>query len=1498
MSSSDRCPDCGSALVGSGALGGMCPGCLLDLAQMETESTTESLSLPSLAPAGVPTSLEPGRILGRRYRLLGTLGRGGAGEVWLAFDVKLRVDVALKVLHPELLGKEPTLDLLRQEVRAARQVVSPHVCRVFDLVEQEGHEMVSMEYVEGVTLARLLADRSPLALEEAREIAAQFLAGLEAIHQAGLVHRDFKPENVMVTPAGRTVVMDFGLTRSLMAWGESVIAGTPAYMAPEQAAGRPVDARTDVFAAAVVLAEMTSPEGTGSREARQRLWRDLHAHPPAVPETAWRPVLLRALTPSAADRFPSAGALARALEEMAPGASTAGEDCPYPGLDAFARRDSRFFFGRETEVEALLGRLRLPRLRAVIGPSGAGKSSFLRAGLLAALPAGWSATLCTPGGRPLESLTHTLAARLEHETGATGATAPPGSSGDAEATIDLARTWRARHDQALLIVDQFEELFTLSDEDVRSRFAEILGRLVLEADVHVLLSMRDDFLFRCQSHESLRPIFTELFPLAPLAGEPLRRALVQPALNAGYRFDDDHLVEDMLKDVSHERAALPLVAFAAARLWEKRDRESGLLTRSAYEAIGGVGGGLAQHAEATLERIGAQRTGIVREIFANLVTAEGTRAVRGRDELLSIFPDRQGAEEVLRQLIDARLLTLFEDEAAGTGSAGGPRVEIVHESLLTAWPRIVRWRTQDVEGAQLREQLRSAAHTWEERGRRPDLLWTGTSVREFEIWRERSPVLLTPTEEAFARAMVAHSGRRKRRRRLFLTSAFVAMAAVVGVVVNLWVGSRAAERAARLETRRTAAQQLLAIGQVELRENPSASLAYALASLERDDNRQVRELALQALWHGPTAFPIPNKTEQAYWHLDFSPDGQWLAAAAGKGESVQLWRRDGSPPRSIDTGSEVGFTPDSRFLVSAGRKRILIYGLPDLRPVRHSHGPFEWGAIRGDRLITASNDKRTDQGWDLGEVQAWILPEGPAQPLGTWVVPGMDRFIGLDPSGRSALFAAKGSLYEAPLAPGGARNLRLIGRSDDRLVRFPLVPDDDHVVTWHASGATRVWSRRTGASRLLPSPPVLGSWRVGAMTHDGRWLACANGNDQTVFLWDLAGPPDADPLVLRRGRVTAMVGLAVDPSGSWLVSRDLLEDAFWPLGRTYPYVLRRGPKDQLRGIVAFDPQGHRVAAGGWFERKIWIWPLRAGEEPFQELDAGAAVYSVAFSPDGRSILAATKNGVRLLPLNGGAPTTLPGFEGEVSTAAFDRAGRRVAAAGGLWLSQEAVVRVWDLESGRTQVLDSGDGQHYLSVQFVSDDRLLSGGYGGLRLWDLTTGQSTLLVEGAVTGVANQDGRYVLGVRLHENVKVPVGTAFVYDLQDGTHRDLASHGDQVSFAAWHPSGALVVTGSRDGVVRVGPVTGEEPHLLMGHEGSVWGVSVDPDGRFIASLSEDRSVRLWPLPEGRPLQTLPYPEFLDRLRTLTNYRVVEDATTSTGYRLTSEPFTGWERMPPSW
>ncbi len=309
-------------------------------------------------------------MLGERYQILEMLGRGGMGEVWQAFDLKLRVEVALKALRQEFFKSERRLELLRQEVRAAREVVSPNVCRIFDLIEVEGRELVSMEYVDGATLLGVLQERGPLELKEAQDIASQFLAGLEAIHKAGLVHRDIKPENIMLTRAGRVVVMDFGLARQDTEGGGSV-SGTPAYMAPEQAAGQTLDARADVYAAGVVLAEMVCPDGIKSIQSRQSVWEGVRSEPAKVPDTPWAPVIQRAVTRDRERRQSSAHTLIRELEDVTLRVEGAEDLHPYPGLASFTESDAEYFFGREAEVEQMWRKLE--------GPRGCSRSSGRRA---------------------------------------------------------------------------------------------------------------------------------------------------------------------------------------------------------------------------------------------------------------------------------------------------------------------------------------------------------------------------------------------------------------------------------------------------------------------------------------------------------------------------------------------------------------------------------------------------------------------------------------------------------------------------------------------------------------------------------------------------------------------------------------------------------------------------------------------------------------------------------------------------------------------------------------------------------------------------------------------------------------------------------------------------------------------------------------------------------------------------------------------------------------
>ena len=410
MTKGPSCIDCGTRLSQEPWAPELCPRCSLQLALEQSPVEVDVGDDPEALPTRqFPNqTFSSGQILGSRFQIRSLLGRGGMGEVWRAYDLKLRVDVALKSLRAELLEKERALQALRQEVRTAREVVSPNVCRVFDLVELDGQELVSMEYIDGTTLVAVLHSRGPLELQEAREIASQFLAGLEAIHKADLVHRDLKPENIMITRSGRVVVMDFGIAKGLADTKTGTVSGTPAYMAPEQARGQEVNARADVFSAGVVLAEMIAPNGIKTPKAREEIWQGIHREPPELPDTPWASVLTKAVARLAEHRYPSASALVRALEEVTLQVDGSEDVRPYPGLASFTEEDAEYFFGRELEVEAMWKRLRRPHLLGLIGPSGAGKSSFLRAGLLPVMPEGWRVVVCNPGTAPFQNLARSL----------------------------------------------------------------------------------------------------------------------------------------------------------------------------------------------------------------------------------------------------------------------------------------------------------------------------------------------------------------------------------------------------------------------------------------------------------------------------------------------------------------------------------------------------------------------------------------------------------------------------------------------------------------------------------------------------------------------------------------------------------------------------------------------------------------------------------------------------------------------------------------------------------------------------------------------------------------------------------------------------------------------------------------------------------------------------------------------------------------------------------
>jgi len=217
--------------------------------------TAADWSLTAALP-GDDARFAPGQVFARRYRIVSPLGRGAMGEVYRADDLRLGQRVALKLLGPDVPGRTSRLERFVSEVRLARGIAHPNVCRVYDIGTAEGWHYLSMEYVDGETLASLLRRIGRLPTEKALDVAHQLCQGLAAAHERGVLHRDVKPSNIMIDGAGRVRLMDFGLAVPVTEAQGHDGAGTPAYMAPEQIAGSPVTERTDIYALGLVIREL------------------------------------------------------------------------------------------------------------------------------------------------------------------------------------------------------------------------------------------------------------------------------------------------------------------------------------------------------------------------------------------------------------------------------------------------------------------------------------------------------------------------------------------------------------------------------------------------------------------------------------------------------------------------------------------------------------------------------------------------------------------------------------------------------------------------------------------------------------------------------------------------------------------------------------------------------------------------------------------------------------------------------------------------------------------------------------------------------------------------------------------------------------------------------------------------------------------------------------------------------------------------------------------
>ena len=302
-----------------------CKECATPLPSSKEIPVTETLETPK-------EELKRGTTFASRYEIIEELGRGGMGKVYRVEDKKIKEEVALKLIKPEIASDKKTIERFSNELKMARKIAHRNVCKMYDLGEEKGLHYITMEYVPGEDLKRLTRKVEQFSAGKTISIAKQICEGLAEAHRLGIIHRDLKPQNIMVDEEGNARIMDFGIARSVTGkgvTGAGVMVGTPEYMSPEQAEVKEVDQRSDIYSLGVILYEMVTgrvpfegetPLGIAMKH-KNELPKDPREFNAQIPEDLER-VILACMEKDKDKRYQSAGEVRSELERIEAGMPT------------------------------------------------------------------------------------------------------------------------------------------------------------------------------------------------------------------------------------------------------------------------------------------------------------------------------------------------------------------------------------------------------------------------------------------------------------------------------------------------------------------------------------------------------------------------------------------------------------------------------------------------------------------------------------------------------------------------------------------------------------------------------------------------------------------------------------------------------------------------------------------------------------------------------------------------------------------------------------------------------------------------------------------------------------------------------------------------------------------------------------------------------------------------------------------------------------------------
>ncbi|MCP5042759.1 MAG: protein kinase, partial [bacterium] len=664
------------------------------------------LQLDRLPPA-LPTGLNqavPG------YELRESFGVGSIGVLHRAFQPSVGREVVVEVI-----GRTTASDatfVRNFEADAQRLALFDHqnITPVLDYWRRPEGAFIVHPFPRGGTLAE---NRSV----DAQSVLGDVAAALSYAHSFGMVHGSLRPDRVLLDDVGNASLIGFPLARV----APTISTDFPAYAAPESLTGDTPTTQTDVFALGVLAHELL----TG-------------LVPPDGPLEAEHRAITQATSEDPADRYDTVADFMAELEPPTADQPTAHSRYtrtrnPYKGLAAFHEGDAGDFFGRSDAVEELVEALSRSTFLAILGPSGVGKSSVARAGLIPALRAGalpgaqdWMISDMVPGSHPFTELKRALQ-RVATDMPASLGEAIAARSPEALAGVIEALPERS---ELMIIIDQFEELFTLTGETERAEFLDLVTATAARGDVRFVITLRADFADRPLGNPEFAELFRRNVVLlrAPNRDE-LEEAIVRPAEGVGLVVESG-LVERMIADVHEQSGALPLLQHALAELFDAR--ESDVLTSEAYDRIGRIEGALARRADAICSHLDPDTLDSVRQALLRLTSmADDGRPTRRRTKLGDL--DDLHLSDSLDAFVRSRLLVLDNDPETRS-----PTVEVAHEALLTEWPRLAAWIDAVRDDLVLSRRLAEACREWESSDRDDSHLLTGSRLVQLSAWTDDS----------------------------------------------------------------------------------------------------------------------------------------------------------------------------------------------------------------------------------------------------------------------------------------------------------------------------------------------------------------------------------------------------------------------------------------------------------------------------------------------------------------------------------------------------------------------------------------------------------------------------------------------------------------------------------------------------------------------------------------------------------------------------------------